>query len=209
MPKAQTKAAALAVVDKPLSFFRPHPENPRGHPPDQVALLAERLKKFGWYKNVVARSDGTLLAGHGMIQAAESLGMETAPVVLYDGDDMDAVELMVGDNHASDLAVDDTAKLVELQELLLAETGSMGTTGITEGRLAELRAISDAEAEVRDATDKGDDGFVPGDESKLWRITIQCEDEAQCERLCEALGVHWDIRSRTHNARDLRVGDGQ
>lgn len=177
MPKAQTKAPALAVVDKPLTWLKPHDSNPRGHPLDQVAVLAERLQKFGWYKNVVARSDGTLLAGHGMIQAAESLGMDTAPVVIYDGDDMDAVELMVGDNHASDLAVDDTAKLVELQELLLAETGQHGTTGITPDRLEELRAAAEKEAAGPDP---------PADE-----FDEQDPDKMDFDNRCPKCGYEW------------------
>lgn len=137
--------AAFAPVEKPLSWFKENPENPRDHPDEQIPDLIDSLQTHGFYKNVVARPDGTLLAGHGMILAARTLRLDKAPVIIYDGDDVDAIKLMVGDNHLSETAVDNKERLLKLNERILQSRGTLMGTGFSEIRLQELRnALAEA-----------------------------------------------------------------
>jgi len=127
------------AVNKPLDWFRPNEENYRGHTDQQVELLRGSLREFGVFKNVVARPDGTVLAGHGLIAAAKAEGLAELPVHVFDGDDAQARALMVADNELSrpGLVQDDPDQLSQLLTSL-ADDGLMHLTGHDDTSLAAL-----------------------------------------------------------------------
>jgi ParB-like chromosome segregation protein Spo0J len=129
----------MDIQTKPIDWFRPNPENAREHPPAQVADIGTSLEEFSQYRNVVARQDGTLLAGHGVVQAALAVGMKELAVHVFEGTDEQARKLMVADNGLSRMAVDDQAALAALLEQIAADSGLAGT-GFDEDALAKLVA---------------------------------------------------------------------
>lgn len=126
-------------MNKPLDWFSDNPDNYRAHPPEQQAVLQESLRRFGVFRNVVARPDGTLLAGHGIIAAARAEGLEEFPCVIFEGTDEEARALMVADNEQSRLAQDDEAQLGALLSGL-SDEGLLGLTGHDDDSLAALLA---------------------------------------------------------------------
>ena len=131
----------LEVV--PLDTLRPHPRNYRTHPATQLTHLRASLQQHGVYRNVVMARDGTLLAGHGVVEAARSLGLTTLPVQRLDLDPEDprALQILVGDNALARLALDDEAALRGLlEELHAQDAGLLAGTGYDEALLAALTA---------------------------------------------------------------------
>ena len=53
-----------------LALLKPHPDNYHAHPDDQVEELAASLRQHGFYRTVVVARDLTILAGHGIVEAA-------------------------------------------------------------------------------------------------------------------------------------------
>jgi ParB family transcriptional regulator, chromosome partitioning protein len=104
-----------------LAALRPHPRNYQEHPEDELAHIRQSLTTHGYYRNIVIASEGTILAGHGVVTAAQQLGWTHVPVrrMAYGPDDPQALQIVVGDNELGRLAVKDdarmTALLVELQ----------------------------------------------------------------------------------------------
>lgn len=95
-----------------LADLRPHPRNYQAHPEAQIDELDASLREHGLYRNVVIARDGTILAGHGMVETARRAGMTRIRAVRmpYGPDDPAAIRLVVGDNGLPRLAVpDDTA----------------------------------------------------------------------------------------------------
>ncbi len=133
------------AVNKPLDWFQSNPENYRAHPPEQQAVLQESLRRFGVFRNVVARPDGTILAGHGILAAAQAEGLEEFPCVVFDGTDEEARALMVADNEQSRLAQDDPDQLSQLLASL-QEDGLMQVTGHDDASLAELLAAVEVQS---------------------------------------------------------------
>jgi ParB-like chromosome segregation protein Spo0J len=85
----------MAIAD-----LHPHAENPnRG----DIVTIAESLKQFGQYRSVVANKDGTILAGHHVVQAARSIRMPTLRVDMVDADEQSARKIMLADNRIADL----------------------------------------------------------------------------------------------------------
>jgi ParB-like chromosome segregation protein Spo0J len=59
-----------------LDLLEPHPKNYNRHPAEQVRRLAKSLTKFGQVRSVVVWRN-TLLAGHGVVEAARILNWRT------------------------------------------------------------------------------------------------------------------------------------
>lgn len=93
-----------------LTDIHPFPQNPRTHPPAQIALLAELLKKYGPDQDIVIDADDDMiLKGHGRRLAAIAAGMREFPVTLrYGLSDADKIALRVSDNQVNLLSGWDT-----------------------------------------------------------------------------------------------------
>ena len=138
-PLADDLTTTLELL--PLADLRPHPRNDGTHPPDELAHLKASITTHGVYRNVVVANDGTILAGHGVIEAARALGHTQIPGqrLPYGPDDPRAVQVLVGDNHIARLRMQDDAALVELlQELQTHDPLALLGTGYDEAALAAL-----------------------------------------------------------------------
>lgn len=117
-----------------------NPENYRHHPPEQISEIKRSLQDLGQYRNVVCRPDGTLLAGHGVVQAAIDLGWEQIAVHVFTGSEAKARRLMVADNELSRGAVNDDRELASLLRQVQRDFGDLRGTGFDASDLADLWA---------------------------------------------------------------------
>src|SRR6056297_28684 len=63
----------------------PYARNARTHSDEQVAQIAASIREWGWTVPILADEDGTIIAGHGRIMAAQKLGLKDVPVMVADG----------------------------------------------------------------------------------------------------------------------------
>ena len=136
----------LRVEQVALADLKPHPCNYRSHPPKQVEHLVASQEEFGVYRNVVIAKDGTILAGHGVVEAARERGDETAPAVrmAFGPNGRKARKLMVLDNQVSRLAEDADDVLVELLKEIGDADDLLGT-GYDPDELAALLTLPEGE----------------------------------------------------------------
>lgn len=120
----------LRPLAVPVGSLRLLEGNPRVGDVDAVAAS---LARFGQRKPIVARSDGTVVAGNHTLQAARSLFWDEIAVVYVDDDDATAKAYALADNRTAELGgYDDEAlraMVLEVQafdEALLADTGWAG-----------------------------------------------------------------------------------
>ena len=59
----------------------PYARNAKKHDASQVAKLAGSIREFGFNNPVLIDNDNGIIAGHGRIMAAQSLGLETVPCI--------------------------------------------------------------------------------------------------------------------------------
>ena len=143
VPPVEDLTTTLELL--PLAALRPHSRNDGHHPPDEIAHLKASITTHGIYRNVVVAQDGTILAGHAVIEAARALGHTTIPGqrMPYGPDDPRALQLLVGDNHMARLRQQDDAALVELlQELQAHDPLALLGTGFDE---VALKALAEAQ----------------------------------------------------------------
>lgn len=131
-PKAAGKAADAPFVAPnwdaakstmwPLAKIKPYPNNPREHPADQVALLAELMKKYGPDQPIVVDEKGVILKGHGRLLAAKLAGFEEFPVAQHTGrSEADKRAIRIADNQVALLSSwNPTALKFEYEKLKLS-----------------------------------------------------------------------------------------
>jgi hypothetical protein len=124
-----------------LDSLKPHPRNYREHPEGQRAHLVASLQEHGVYRNVVVAEDGTILAGHGVVESAREAGLSQVPVVRLPlaPDDPRAVKVLVADNELARLADSDDRLLADLlKEMRDTDLASLLGTGWDDLALAVL-----------------------------------------------------------------------
>ena len=145
MPTRAPTADALDYTTEvvPITSLKPHPRNYQQHTDDNLDHIAESLRTHGYYKNVFIAEDNTLLAGHGVIEAATTrLGWTHVPVhrLAYPPDHPEALKVLVGDNDTGRLNVRDDAQLAGMLSELRDTGVSLVGTGWDEAGLEGLLA---------------------------------------------------------------------
>ncbi len=69
---------------RPLADLVPYAKNSRTHSAAQVAQIAASITAFGFTNPVLIDAKGGIIAGHGRVLAAKSLGLESVPVLVLD-----------------------------------------------------------------------------------------------------------------------------
>ncbi|MEM6898963.1 MAG: ParB/Srx family N-terminal domain-containing protein [Pseudomonadota bacterium] len=71
--------AQLNIVYKPIDALKPRANNPRTHSEAQIRQLIRSVEHFGFTNPVLIDAGGTLIAGHGRVEAAKRLGLQEVP----------------------------------------------------------------------------------------------------------------------------------
>jgi ParB-like chromosome segregation protein Spo0J len=147
------KLLGMVVETVEVASLRPHPRNYRTHDPSQIAHLVQSIKEHGLYRNVVIARDGTILAGHGVVEACKLMGIKEVDAVRIDvePDDPRALKVLTGDNEISRMADIDDRMLTEvLKEIRDADESGLLGTGFDDAALAALVMVSRTSAEIKD-----------------------------------------------------------
>jgi DNA modification methylase len=85
--KAQQKQLwpADVVTRTPVEKLTAYARNARTHSDEQVAQIAASIREFGWTIPVLVDEQGTIIAGHGRVLAAQRLGLPEVPVMVASG----------------------------------------------------------------------------------------------------------------------------
>lgn len=70
----------IAPVLVSVSELRPYEHNARTHSDKQIVQIAASMREFGFIGSILADPHGGVIAGHGRLEAAKSLGMREVPV---------------------------------------------------------------------------------------------------------------------------------
>ena len=102
-----------------ISSLTPYTSNARTHSAKQIRQLARSIKQFGFLNPVLIDKEGTILAGHGRVEAAKLAGLTEVPVVQISHlTPAQKKAYILADNRLAELAGWDKDLLrVELEEL--------------------------------------------------------------------------------------------
>jgi len=174
----------------PLSRLTPYARNARTHSDEQVAQIAASIREWGWTNPVLVDEDGTIIAGHGRVLAAQRLELPEVPVMVARGwTDAQKRAYVLADNKLAENAGWDK-ELLRLEVADLAELGfDLPLMGFSD---QELRALS--MAPNRGLTDPDDVPDTPvhpvtelGDVWLLGRHRLVCGDCTDADAVEKAL----------------------
>ena len=162
-----------AIVDRPPGELKPWPGNPRTHSDNQLAKLKASIQKFGFTAPVLIEEKDVILSGHGRVQAATALGLETIPTRVIAGlSDAQKRAYVIADNKIAQLSRWDDNLLKSEMEILINEDFAIETTGFS---TAEIDLMFDGAA---DPAGSDPDDLQPADiaaeavsrEGDLWQL---------------------------------------
>ncbi|HEY2528082.1 MAG TPA: DNA methyltransferase [Xanthobacteraceae bacterium] len=127
------------VERRPVATLVPYARNARTHAPAQVAEIAGSIREWGWTIPVLVAEDGTIIAGHGRVLAAQQLDLADIPVMVAAGwTDAQRRAYALADNKLALNAGWDMALLrVELADLR-DQAVDLETLGFSDAEVAAL-----------------------------------------------------------------------
>lgn len=122
--------------------IHPYPNNPRTHPPAQVAMLAEIMRRRGVDQPIVVDEEFVILKGHGRRLAALAADFAEYPVVMHRGlSDVDKAAMRIEDNQVALLAGWDVELIRgEIAELKMAGY-DVNLLGFGEAQLVQFETV--------------------------------------------------------------------
>ena len=189
----------LGVEQVTVAALIPHERNARTHSKRQVAQIARSIEEFGFNNPVLVDAKNKIIAGHGRVEAARSLGLETVPAIRLEHlSETQLRAYVIADNRLAELAGWDQEMLaIELQGLIdLLPDFDVTLTGFEMGDIdVLLRGIETTDGDRPDP----DDTFEGVDRTKeavtklgdVWAIgphRLICGDSTEAATYQRLLG---------------------
>lgn len=127
------------IIDTPLGELTLNPENPRTITPEALASLVRSIEAEPGMlraRPVVARLDGTIIAGNMRYRAAQELDLETVPAIRVDIDDDRARLWMLRDNN--EYGEWESQELAQMLASLDTAGADLELSGFATGELTDL-----------------------------------------------------------------------
>lgn len=183
-----------------VKSLQPHPRNYNAHPGDQIEQIAKSLEQHGQYKNVVIANDKTILAGHGLVLAAQHLEWEKITAVRLDVDpeSPQALKILAADNTLATFSMVNDRGLTDLlQEVRELDEWALDGTGFDDMMLANLIMVTRPAHEIQDT-----------DHAAEWLGMPDYEPKETDRRYTVLFATDKDRRAFAEKA-GLRVGDDE
>lgn len=135
--------AAQAVEKRSVQELIPYDRNPKIHSEQQIQQIAESIREWGWTVPVVIDEAGNVLAGHGRLFAAQSIGIEEVPcVVASNWSEQQKKAYIIADNKVQENSSWDFSLLSEEINNLSENGFSLEKLGLSEADVSLLQNLS-------------------------------------------------------------------
>lgn len=200
------KAHPFDTVTVSLAELKRHPRNYQIHPQDQLAHIIRSIEEHGFYRNVVIARDNTILAGHGVTEAAQMMGKRRIPVLRLDLDPNDprALKVLTADNEINNLAEVDDRLLTELLREIMHSNGEpdpllLEGTGFNTDQLSALTMVTRHASEISNTDAAAEWLGLPSYENadlKVLKVVVSFATEEDRLAFAEQLGIRPEIVQR-------------
>jgi DNA modification methylase len=169
----------------PIDGLKPHPDNARSHPEEQISLLVGSFEQYGITQPFLVDENGTILAGHGKYLAARRMGVEQVPVKVLRGlSEVQKRAYLIADNQIALSADWDPQKLRSELEALEKELFDLPALGFSAQELDRILFDLEPEKLVNEDDVPRPPAVtvtVPGDVVVMGRHRLLCGDSTQSE----------------------------
>ena len=184
-----------AIQLRPREWLTPYAGNARTHTGKQIRQIAASIRQFGFTVPILVDVEGTVIAGHARLEAAEMLGLEHVPTIRLDHlSEAEKRAYVIADNRLAELAGWDEKQLaIELQYLAEIDLELDFDVEITGFETAEIDILIDglaaADDDEADALPEIDEAQPPvSQQGDVWLLGPH-------RLLC---GMRWRRRAMPH-----------
>lgn len=166
------------IFEKNIEDLIPYVRNARIHTSEQVTRIAASIKEFGFINPVLIDKNNGIIAGHGRVEAAKKLNMETVPCIFVEHltETQKRAYILADNKLALDSGWDEEMLKIELEEL------SESNFDIDFLNF-DIDLNKDAELEISENT-------TPEKEleyKEQYGVIIMCKDEQEQEKIYDEL----------------------
>lgn len=193
----QTSFVQIKVVQLSTKKLKPHPQNYKTHPEAQIEHLKKSIVDHGIYRNVIVADDYTILAGHGVVQAAIELGLPSVPCLHTSlaPDSIKALKLLTADNEIAHIADSDARELTDILKQIIVDDDLLGT-GFDKEKLEALLMVSRSKDEVLNTDEEWDDDLDFSPLDAALKCIVSFEDEKDRASFFNKLGVNYTDKTK-------------
>ena len=158
------------IVQAYIDSLQPYERNARTHPAEQIKQIEKAIAEFGFLVPIIINHDGVIISGHGRVEAASNLGMESVPAIYAEHLSEDQIKaFVIADNKIPQGAGWDTDLLVaELSDL--KGIGTLELTGFTD---KDFERLSGGDKKPKSTQSDADE----------YSVIINCTSEHEQQKL--------------------------
>jgi DNA modification methylase len=180
---------------RPVDELKPNPKNARTHSKHQIRQIAASIKEFGFTNPILIDKGGSVIAGHGRLEAAKGLHVESVPTVILENLSADQVRAyMIADNRLAEKAGWDPEILsIELQHLVSIETDfDVTVTGFAAAEIDLILSTSTGKPDPDDSFEIATATEATSKPGSLWQLgnhRILCGSAIEQDSFTKLLGT--------------------
>lgn len=198
-----TKAKNIELLA--LDALTPYDKNARLHTRSQIEKIAKSIAAFGFNNPILIDSDQGIIAGHGRLEAAKFLGLESVPVIRLDHlSDKERRAYILADNRLADLSQWDEELLGQEVAALQEAALDLDAMGWTEDELEALIAGLDDIEPTEDDLSSISDESEP--ETKSFRFEFDVTDHAELSEMLDTLRRRYKLEDAAETFEHLVRG---
>lgn len=166
------------IVEKNIEDLIPYVRNARIHTSEQVTRIAASIKEFGFINPVLIDKNNGIIAGHGRVEAAKKLNMETVPCIFVEHltETQKKAYILADNKLALDSGWDKEMLKIELEELSESNFDiDFLNFDIDLNKDAELEIIENTTPEKEIAY------------KEQYGVIVMCKDEQEQEKIYDEL----------------------
>jgi ParB-like chromosome segregation protein Spo0J len=173
------------IESLPIAGLIPYARNSRTHSGEQINQIAASIQEYGFTNPVLIDAQGGIIAGHGRVMAAQSLGLEDVPCIrLTHLSDAQKRAYIIADNKlALNAGWDEGILAQEMQDLLDLDY-SLDTLGFGSNEIDQLLAGLDDNTEKNPGTPQAPAGIQY---QEKFAVLVECQSESDQERIYNQL----------------------
>ena len=122
----------MEITELDINKIKTYSKNAKTHPDEQVQLIANSIKEFGFKTPIVVDEDFVIIQGHGRLKASHSLGLKTVPCIVADELSKEQVKMLrLADNKVAESEWD--LELLDYELIDLSEDFTISDFGFSFG----------------------------------------------------------------------------
>lgn len=175
-----------------VSVLVPYAQNSRTHSNEQIDQISASIKEFGFTNPILIDENGGIIAGHGRVMAAKSMGLKQVPCLrLAHLSENQKRAYVIADNKlALNAGWDETVLKLELQALM-DDGFDLGLTGFSFDEFKDIKS-EDESGGLTEADDVPDIPEKPvsklGDVWQLGGHRVMCGDSTSMAAFSQLMG---------------------